>query len=875
MHSTARQFPGIAILIVAAFALFGSWLVPVGVCAQEQAEPLGDVNRVLSVTADSEAGAPRVHIQTADPVGFRYSVYESTDPQRIVIDFPRMDVSEITSPLPVNMAPVNEIRVISFDLTMGKLGRVEVLVDGPADYDVSVDGDRITLAFAASSAQPAQAARVSAPVVRPQSAVLPEKSAAAANSSATLVQRVAINDGSIAIDTDGDIAKYRYFNLSAPPRLVVDIFDVKPAFSERSMQAGAGFDRLRIGTYDDKTRFVLDAGGAELPGYTVDKKEQGLLINWQPVAAGAARAPASSAVRTPAAPARNTAGTSGPVSVDNVEFEIVGDKSVFTVTLSGPAQVSQPSQRNGVVLFGFDNGTIKNSLRRVIDTSAFPSAIEMVTPYTVNRGNVQDVRFAARLKGDMPYRLSQVGNKLVFEVDNGPFALQVPGPALVELPVAVSASAPAAVPSTAPVVKPAAVASPAQMMLSTASAAPEKKYTGRRISLVFDNADVRNLLQLIAEVSNLNIIAGEEVKGNISIRLIDVPWDQALDVILDIRQLGMLRDGNVVRILPKAKIREMEEADMTAARSRQDLEPLVTEVFSVSYTNLGNIAGPVREVMTERGRLTQDERNKKIIVRDIPSVMDDVRTLIGILDTPERQVMIEARIVEASSDFVRDLGVNWGISYSNPGSTFDSFNMGLGGNFLVGIPPAGSASSGAGLGAGIQFGQLGVDRTVIDLRISALESSGRGKIISRPRVTTLNGQEAVITQGTTIPYQTSGADGPKTEFVDATLELKVIPIINPDNSIIMEIQASNSAPGESFTTADLPGINKKEAKTKVLIFDGDTTVIGGIFVENDGYSETGVPWLMKIPFLGHAFKSQNVTKRRSELLIFITPRILE
>lgn len=873
MHSTARQFPGIAILIVAAFALFGAWLVPAGVCAQEQAEPLGDVNRVLAVTVDTEAGAPRVHIQTADPVGFRYSVYESTDPQRVVIDFPRMDVSEITSPLTVNMAPVNEIRVISFDLTMGKLGRVEVLVDGPADYDVSLDGNRITLAFAAPSSQPAQTARVSAPVVRPQSVTLPETSAAAANSSASLVQRVAINDGRIAIDTDGEVAKYRYFNLSAPPRLVVDVFDVKPAFSERNMQAGAGFDRLRIGTYDDKTRFVLDAGGAELPEYSVDKKEQGLLINWQPAATSAARATTPTAARTSAAPARNSAVASGSVSVENVEFEIVGDKSVFTVTLSGPAQVSQPSLRNGVVLFGFDNGTIKNSLRRVIDTSAFPSAIEMVTPYTVNRGSVQDVRFAARLKGDMPYRLRQLGNQLIFEVDNGPFAQQVPGPALVELPVAVTASAPAKPAASA--VKPVPVAFPAQTMLSAATAVPEKKYTGRRISLVFDNADVRNLLQLIAEVSNLNIIAGEEVKGNISIRLIDVPWDQALDVILDIRQLGMLRDGNVVRILPKAKIREMEEADMTAARSRQDLEPLVTEVFSVSYTNLGNIAGPVREVMTERGRLTQDERNKKIIVRDIPGVMDDIRALIGILDTPERQVMIEARIVEASSDFVRDLGVNWGISYSNPGSTFDSFNMGLGGNFLVGIPPAGSASTVPGLGAGIQFGQIGVDRTVIDLRISALESSGRGKIISRPRVTTLNGQEAVITQGTTIPYQTSGADGPKTEFVDATLELKVIPIINPDNSIIMEIQASNSAPGESFTTADLPGINKKEAKTKVLVFDGDTTVIGGIFVEDDRYTETGVPWLMKIPLLGHAFKSQNVTKRRSELLIFITPRILE
>jgi type IV pilus assembly protein PilQ len=732
----------------------------------------------------------------------------------VVIDFPRMDVSDIASPMAVDMGPVSEIRVISFDLTMGKLGRLEVLVDEPSEYEVNLDGNRLTLTFANGQAA------LAVPAGQAVRATLPEVTPVAPGAKARLVNQVDIRDGRIAIETDGQIEKYRYFNLTDPPRLVVDIFDVTPTFSERNMKASAGFDRLRVGTYDDKTRFVLDSGGSQLPAYEVNKADQGLTINWQPGAVSASQPSVrTAAARTNSSPVRASNSPSGPVSVEDIAFEVVGDKSVFTVTLSGPAQVSGRNCATAWVLFGFDNGSIKRSLRRVIDTSAFPSALETVTPYTVNRGNVQDVRFAARLKGDVPYRLQQVGNKLVFEVENRRFAEQVPGPALIELPATTVAPAPGK-PAPPAVAGPAAIPAPAPTMLASAQPAPEKRYTGQRISLVFDNADVRNLLQLIAEVSNLNIIAGEEVRGNISIRLIDVPWDQALDVILDIRQLGMMRDGNVVRILPKSKIREMEEADLTAARSRQDLEPLITEVFSISYTNLGNIAGPVRELMTDRGRLTQDERNKKIIVRDIPGVMDDIRGLIAILDTPERQVMIEARIVEASSDFVRDLGVNWGISYSNPGSTFDSFNMGMGGNFLVGIPPAGSASTVPGLGAGIQFGQLGVDRTVIDLRISALESSGRGKIISRPRVTTLNGQEAVITQGTTIPYQTSGADGPRTEFVDAVLELKVIPIINPDNSIIMEIQASNSAPGESFTTADLPGINKKEAKTKVLVFDG-------------------------------------------------------
>ncbi|MGE4344094.1 MAG: type IV pilus secretin PilQ [Geoalkalibacter sp.] len=952
MRCAASRLARFGYLIIVC-AVFCGFSLPLNVAwAEEQPAETRDVNRIVSVTVDADEKNPKVNIRTENPVGYRYTVYESSDPTRVVIDFPRMDVSDIESPLPVDVGPIQEIRAVSFDLTLGKLGRIEVLVDRKTDYRVKIDGNDFVMTFAEPSA-PAQAPAA------PQKAEEPEKSETAsiqdsvpapaptpapAPANAVQVTAVELRDGRADILTDGPVDKYRYFNLSTPPRLVLDIFGVKPSFRERELPGTRGFDRVRVGTYDDKTRFVFDAGGSDLPSYEVSPAEEGLLVTWtpdervpiaeqpapepdiervesarekqaaksgpEPVAAPAQEAepkaepvvtaePAAvendapkaepkpvsarqvAEIEVKAEPAPVTGNmTQAPVQVEDISFAIEGDLSVLTVDLSGPAQVSNPVKRGNVVLFGLDHATIKRSLRRVIDTSAFPSALEMITPYTVNRGTVQDVRFAARLKGDVPYRLKKRGDQLIFEVENGEFAQTSGAAPQIELKGAQSPSRDVVAPASVPAgidsqEKRVSKSFATQTLLGEETPLSAPPYSGERISLVFDNADVRNLLQLIAEVSDLNIIASEEVSGNVSLRLIDVPWDQALDVILDIKQLGMIREGNVVRILPKSKIREMEEAALTAARNKSELEPLVTRVFSVSYTDLANVAAPLRDVMSERGRLTQDPRNKQIIVKDTPSVIKEIEGLVDILDTPERQVMIEARIVEASSDFTRDLGVNWGISYTSPGSTLSGFDVGMGGNFLVGLPTAGSAATAAGLGSSITIGELGVDKTVIDMRISALESSGKGKIISRPRVSTLNGEEAVITQGTTIPYQTSGADGPKTEFVDATLELKVIPVINPDNSIIMEIEASNSTPGQTFTNADLPGINKKEAKTKVLVSDGDTTVIGGIFVEDDSETESGVPLLMNIPFLGRFFKSTNVEKRRSELLIFITPRILE
>jgi type IV pilus assembly protein PilQ len=569
------------------------------------------------------------------------------------------------------------------------------------------------------------------------------------------------------------------------------------------------------------------------------------------------------------------------MTVEAVDFRSEDGKSILSVELSSPAEIIETTSEGDIVRFGVKNVNISRALRRSIDASVFPSAVKLVTPYTVLAENRQDVLFAVELKGPVPYTLRREGDMVLFVVEDGPFAEAAPA-AVEKISVLAPPPAQAAKQPSADIKAPAAARAavkgePAEPVLSAAGIVElEKKdvqYSGEKITLNFDDVDIRRIFQLIGEVSDLNVLVGDDVKGNITLRLIDVPWDQALRLILDTKNLDMLREGNVVRILPKDKIRAMRQAELTAVKEERELEPLVTEVISVSYTALGNIAGPAGELLTDRGKITPDNRNKQLIVTDIPSVIEEVKRLVAILDTPEKQVMIEARIVEARTNFTRDLGVSWNFQYAEDGvddvSDLSSAGISGGGSFVIN-PSVGAA----GLGSSFTFGQLGVSSSVLDLRLSAAETAGNSKVISKPRVSTLNGETAVISQGTQIPYQSISDQGTKTEFVDATLELNVTPIINPDNSIILEIKASNNTP-TTVSGASAPGIDKKEATTKVLVKNGETTVIGGIFTENDSRSETGIPWLRKVPIIGYLFKSTNRSSDRSELLIFITPRILD
>jgi type IV pilus assembly protein PilQ len=866
-------------------------------------------NRIVEASIEQKNGTAVALIRTEKPVGYRYTVYDSFDPVRVVIDFPGMDISGVDTLIKSDDPVVKEMRISSFELTSGKLGRVELVLADSAAYEVDISNNDFLVVFAAPSQEittpdavtvqtttevPAEPVVVDAetpstvesPMIgddtesrqaTAERAVTVEADSAGGRPSARFVEDVTLGRGQAIVSTDGRIEKFKYFNLSAPPRLVLDIFGVQPRFKTRSFSGTQGFKQARVGSYPDKTRFVFDAEGKTVPKHEVVQEDNRILLSW-----GDRQSAARPAAALPA---------SGKVVVQNLDFATENGKSVFTIELSGNTSYSKPTESDHIIRFGVDNASITRSQRRVIDASAFPSAVKLITPYTVQEKGVQQVRFAVELKGSVAYSLQRKGDNLQLVVEDGAFA-EAPVPAVERQGVLVLNPPPgeertisrAFIPGAESTLgETTAFSAPDEGGIETPRTSPaivsvpvqdEGAYVGQKISLVFDDADIRKILQLIADVSNQNIIASDEVTGTITLRLIDVPWDQALALVLEIKGLGMLSEGNVMRILPIEKIRAMDEAKLTSARTKEKLEDLYTEVIEVSYTDLDNVVGPAKELLTERGKITADNRNKQVIVTDVASVIVEIRKLVKILDTPERQVLIEARIVEANSTFSRDLGVNWRINNDNNSGDLPSnaADFSGGGGFLLS-----PSIATAGLAGDITFGQIGIDSTVLDLRISALETSGNGKVISRPRVTTLNGEEASIAQGTEIPYQSTSTDGAaKTEFKKAELSLKVTPVINPDGSVILEIVATNSSIGSLVATGNgsAPAINTKEAKTKLLVMNGETTVIGGIFVETENSAESGIPFLRKIPILGRLFRSNNQSNTRSELLIFITPRIV-
>jgi type IV pilus assembly protein PilQ len=404
----------------------------------------------------------------------------------------------------------------------------------------------------------------------------------------------------------------------------------------------------------------------------------------------------------------------------------------------------------------------------------------------------------------------------------------------------------------------------------------KKVYSGRRVSLEFSDADVRKIFQLIAEVSNLNFLISDDVAGTISIKLVNVPWDQALDVILEAKGLEMKREGNIVQIKPRGKFKSIEQEEAEAKRAKERMLPLTTEIFEVNFAAVADVERQFASLKSERGTINRDERTNRVIVKDVQSAIDEMRFLLKNIDMPEKQVLIEARIVEASNNFQRDLGIQWALHATDSSANVlnvTKVDAGWGG--VIGIPPPSTGfnpTTTPGVGMGLSFGKLGAN-VQLDMRLSAAASISQIKIVSSPKVITLNNKEAVISQGQALYLPTVSSEGTKQEKVDATLSLQVRPRITPDGSIMMVIVAKNDSPGTPPPGATA-AVDKKEARTELLVKNGETTVIGGIFVDRDTEVNSGVPFLMDIPLLGTLFKSTTKVKNKSELLIFITPRII-
>jgi len=415
-----------------------------------------------------------------------------------------------------------------------------------------------------------------------------------------------------------------------------------------------------------------------------------------------------------------------------------------------------------------------------------------------------------------------------------------------------------------------------------------KVYTGKRVTLEFQDADVQDILQLIADVSKLNIIAGEDVKGKLTLRLIDVPWDQALDIVLTTLGLDKVQHGNIIRVAPVEKLKKEREIALANDKAAKQLEPLRLKLINVNYASAEEMSSRIKNMLSDRGTVDTDARTNTMIVKDIREHISRIENLVKALDTQTPQVRIESRIVQANDQFTKSLGIQWGPTLTLDGSNnkqrhfqFPRFiDVNTGPGFPEPTGPktlsqfAVDALPGSSTGGELGF-RLGSVSNIfnLDLHLTYAENEQLARIISRPSISVLNNRTAHIIQGTKIPFLSTGQNGSNVQFQDAGIEITVTPQVTSDGSVIMKLNTRSNEPGGQSVGGN-PSILIREATTEMLVKSARTAVLGGVFKTSDTTGKGGVPGLMHIPILGWLFKGENTTTAREETLIFITPYIL-
>ncbi|NNM00650.1 MAG: type IV pilus secretin PilQ family protein, partial [Gammaproteobacteria bacterium] len=427
-------------------------------------------------------------------------------------------------------------------------------------------------------------------------------------------------------------------------------------------------------------------------------------------------------------------------------------------------------------------------------------------------------------------------------------------------------------------------------------------YTGERLSLNFQDIEIRAVLQLIADFTGLNLVASDTVSGNVTLRLKNVPWDQAMDIILKSKGLGMRQLGNVIMVAPQEEIAAREKLELEAQQQLQELAPLRTEFVQVNYAKASDLATLIKQdannLLSERGNVTVDARTNTLLLQDTADNLSDIRRMVTKLDIPVRQVLIESRLVIADEDFTRDLGVRFGYSFSDDRSdrNLGSNGQAAGNNVTIGGSSLNNATTNYNGGTGFvdpdgnEFFltnlpvaspagavQLAVGRIgsyLLQLELSALQTEGRGEVISAPRVITANQHPALIESGTEIPFQEATSAGAAAiQFKKAVLSLQVTPQITPDDRIIMDLTVNKDSVGQVFF--GVPSIDTNEVQTQVLVDNGETVVLGGIYESTDRDDVTRVPFFSDLPYLGRLFRRTEIERTKQELLVFVTPKILK
>lgn len=706
----------------------------------------------------------------------------------------------------------------------------------------------------------------------------------------------------VLIKTDQKVESYESFSLPDPPRVVIDIPNAVHA-APKSLKAGGPIREIRSSQYRTQplkvVRIVLDLS-AKLP-YQVEATpdELQVAIGEAALAAESREGPAiAQAAPWVAAEAEPPTMPMAEGRVHGVDYQPQNGQAKMLVRTSGGVtfHVSERTAPAGLIV-DITDAIIDPTAAKVLDVRQLPGPVERIRAAQYSLEPEKVVRIVADLKGEVRHEAVQTAQGITLALQGVP-AVAAPAPAMPEPPIVEPAPvAPAPPPAPA---APVAVAPPPPPVAPLLETPPEAEIA--RLSMDFKDADVNNLLRIIAEVSGKNIVAGEDVKGKVTVRLVDVPWDRALDNILRINGLGFVQEDNIIRVAKLEAIRKEAELRRQALEVEDEgtLEPLTTEILRVSYADAKKVVDNLNKIKSKRGSISVDDRTASLLVQDTPTNIDKMRVVLKELDQPTPQVMIEGRIVTVASSHSRSLGIQWGFQKTHlssgagdPNSFILSEIFGNAGTVLgggggggpvpvvtAGVPAAVNLPIAGPAGAlGFVLGKVN-DSVRVQAAITTLENERLARTLSTPRIVALDNEEAVIKQGEEVPFTTVDSSGRTTvTFKEAVLSLTVTPHITADRRVSLKVKATDDAKGEriDFAGGFAFAFNRNEATSSLLVDNGSTVVIGGVRKRTSTFTENKVPFLGDIPVLGWLFKSrtEDLKPVTQELLIFITPTILE
>ncbi len=654
------------------------------------------------------------------------------------------------------------------------------------------------------------------------------------------------------------------FTIDSPARIALDLPNTSLGLQQRRRDVNLGpLDTILTAEANGRTRVVLNL--ESMVAYETRRSGNMVIIT---LGAGGDYSADTTRFASSASPTSGSYAAPTDRGITSIDFRRTRDGGGrIIVNLTDPSTSVDIRQEGGRVVAIFKDTSLPAELMRRIDVMDFATPVTTVDTMRTNL----DTRIVISAEGKYEQLAYQSDNEFTIEIN------------------------------------PAAAGDVAESNLFSET----KEYEGQRLTLNFQDIETRAVLQLLAETSGKNIVVSDTVQGNVTLRLRNVPWDQALDIVMTTKGLDMRQNGNVIIVAPAEEIAARETADLEAQQAISELEPLYSEFLQVNYAKADDLAALIgadgaNSMLSDRGSIAVDDRTNTLLIQDTADRLQDIRRLVRTLDVPIKQVLIESRIVVVNDNFSRDLGVRLGVTaaeWNGANTTLLTSGSGAGTNTMVGSAIANindpanltgtpfpidipSLSNRYNVNVPIaepagrfSLAVLGVDY-LIDLELSALEAEGRGEIVSTPRVITANQKEARIEQGVEIPYQQSASSGATTiQFKKAVLSLTVTPQITPDNNIIMDLKVHKDSVGEIISTGGLggtvPSIDTRSVETQVLVSDGQTVVLGGIYETSRRETINKVPFFGDIPFAGVLFRSKQYENNKAELLIFVTPRILE